>query len=131
LLWNRTAGIYPLVRRGNNGNTGLGAGTLLRPRTLTGRCAHCGDDVVGIRPRPPGELGDQAALPGGDHATANQDVELAAATPDHLDRCLQCVTDQGSVTRRLLGDGGSRFAVDDLDVHAEILSCLRYARPGR
>jgi len=91
-----------------------------------GRFTHCRNDLVGIRPRPLGEFGDQASLAGGHHPAADQDVELSPATLDHLDGCLQGLTKQGGVTRRLLGDGGSGFAIDDLDIHRGVLSSLGY-----
>ena len=39
---------------------------------------------------------------------------------------MQGLPKQGGVTRRLLGDGGSGFAIDDLDIHRGVLSSLGY-----
>ncbi len=79
--------------------------------------AHRHDDILGVWPGFPKELGEQAALSGHDHTAVNEDVELPSATTWlELDMRLHGVLNVGSVTRCPRAEA-SVVAVENADVH--------------
>ncbi len=88
------------------------------PGRLHGGFAHRRDDILGVWPGFPKELGEQSALSGHDRVAVNEDVELPSATTWlELDMRLHGVLDVGSVTR-CPGAEASGLAVQDTDVHS-------------
>jgi len=90
--------------------------------------AHGRQDVFGAGPRFTHELGEQPTFPGNYGPTVDEYLELSARTFFKLDGRIQFVTDQGSETRGLLGNGVSGVAADDSYVHGlEYSSAARLA----
>ncbi len=88
--------------------------------------AHGRQDVFGAGPRFTHELGEQPTFPGNYGPTVDEYFELSAPTFFKLDGRIQFVTDQGSETRGLLGNGVSGVAADDSYVHG-----LEYSSAAR
>ena len=80
------------------------------------------DDVIVLRPGLAGQLRHQTALPGNDEAIVDQNVELTVAAFLQFNRHAHLISNQRSVTRRVVGNGGSRRAVNDSNAHRRIIA---------
>ena len=88
------------------------------PGRLPGGFAHRRDDILGVWPGFPKELGEQSALSGHDRVAVNEDVELPSATTWlELDMRLHGVLNVGSVTRCPRAEA-SGLTVQNTDVHS-------------
>ena len=90
-----------------------------RSRLASGshRVAHSRHDILGTGPGFTHELGEQPTFSRNYGLTVDNDFELSAPTVFNLDGRIQGVTDQGSETRRLSGNGASGVAADDSYIH--------------